>query len=46
MKNNGRISPLNTGASPQQVKGPELVNWPIESSNKKIGIPTNTNMMT
>jgi len=38
--------PWKIGAYFQQVRGPELVNWPIDSSRKKIGIPTNTNMIT
>ena len=37
--------PLKAGAISQQVSGPELVNWPSESSRKKMGMPTTNSMM-
>jgi hypothetical protein len=38
-------TPVNMGAKLQQVKGPLLVNWPRDNSRKKMGTPTNANMM-
>ena len=37
--------PLKKGAISQQVRGLELVNWPSDSSMKKMGMPTKNSMM-
>ena len=39
------ILPLNIGDISQHLIGPELVNWPRASSNRKIGIPQNIHNM-
>ena len=42
----GAYSPLKIGANSQQVRGPDEVYCPRESSRKKMGIPTKANIMT